>query len=183
MAISKWFTEGSNLVSLGALTASALALTRTWSTSRTAKKNLRIAMKQEERRNVQPQVQLLQSRRRVLGDAERYSYLIHIANPADSGHFIARAELSVNYRSRDGVVLAIKIPTERVIEEEVKYLGEDSSLQIPVNVSSRQAIEGWIHFKLAENLISGHGVDRYVVLLETGDGGTLTVESIIPVEI
>jgi hypothetical protein len=151
--------------------------------SRTAKKNLSIAMKQEERRNIQPQVQLLESRRRILGDAERYSYLIHIANPADSGHFIARAELSVDYRSSGGAMLTVKIPAERVAEEEVEYLREGVSLQVPVNVPSREAVEGWIHFKLAENLMQGNDIDRFVVLLETGDGGTLSVESIIPVDI
>ncbi|MFD8391201.1 hypothetical protein ACFV2N_18880 [Streptomyces sp. NPDC059680] len=140
-------------------------------------------MKQEQRRNIQPQVQLLESRRRVLGDAERYSYLLHVANPADSGHFISRADLSVNYRSRDGVALTVTIPAERVAEEEVKYLGDESSLQIPVNVSSRQAIQGWVHFKLSENLMQGHDVDRFTVLLETGDGGALSVESIIPMDV
>jgi hypothetical protein len=91
--------------------------------------------------------------------------------------------MSVEYRSRDGAALTVKIPAERVVEEEVKYLGEGSSLQVPVNVPSREAIEGWIHFKLAEDLMQGHDVDRFIVLLETGDGGTIGVESIIPVDV
>ncbi|MER6491570.1 hypothetical protein [Streptomyces griseorubiginosus] len=144
---------------------------------------MRIAIKQEQRRNIQPQVQLLESRRKALGDAERYSYLLHIANPAESGHFISRADLSVNYRSGDGVALTVMIPAERVAEEDVKYLGDESSLQIPVNVSSRQAIRGWVHFKFGESLVQGHDVDRFTVLLEMGDGGTLSVESIIPMDV
>ncbi|MEU9899669.1 hypothetical protein ACIBCS_42220 [Streptomyces phaeochromogenes] len=139
-------------------------------------------MKQEERKTIEPQAHLLQSKRRHLDEDERYSYLINVRNPADSGHFIARAELSVDYRSRDGVVVTVKVPAERVAKEEVAYLGDESSLDVPVNLAAREAIEGWIHFKFAKSLVSDHDVDRFVVLLETGDGGTLSLESIIPMD-
>ncbi|WP_327696947.1 hypothetical protein [Streptomyces sp. NBC_00459] len=183
MMIPEWFAKGSNLVSLGALVTALTALTRTWSTSRTAKKNLSIAIQQEARRAIDPQVELMQSKRRELDGFERYSFLVHIGNSADSGNFVARAEMGIDYRTPDGVVTTVKIPAERVQEEEVKYLGNESSLEVPVNVSARAAIEGWIHFKFASNLMSGNDVDRFVIVLEMGHGRPLVVESIIPADI
>ncbi|MET9185241.1 hypothetical protein [Streptomyces tendae] len=183
MAIAEWFTKGSNVVSLGALITSIAALTRTWSTSRTAKKNLRIVMRQEERRAIEPQVQLLQSKRKVDSDSERYSYLIHVGNPADSGNYVARAEMVIDYRSRDGVPATVKIPAERVRNEDVEYLGNEPNLEIPVNVSAREAVEGWVHFKFTKSLMSEQHVDRFLVLMEMGNGATVSVESIIPTEI
>lgn len=183
LIILEWFTKGSNLVSLGALVTALTALTRTWSTSRTAKKNLRIAMQQEERKAIEPQVRLLQSKHRLFGDAERYSFLVHIGNSADSGNFVARAEMEIDYRTRDGVVTAVRIPTERVQGEDVKYLGNEPTLEIPANVSARAAIEGWVHFRFASNLMAGNDVDRFAVTLEMGHGGPLSIESIIPADI
>lgn len=181
--IPEWFTKGSNLVSIGALITALTALTRTWSTSRTAKKNLRIVMQQEERKAIQPQVQLLQSKRRVINDVERYSFLVHIGNAADSGNFVARADMEIYYRTQGGVVATVKIPAERVQAGDVDYLGTDPTLEVPVNVSARAAIEGWLHFKFASNLMSGNDVDRFVIMLEMGYGDPLLVESIIPMDV
>jgi hypothetical protein len=183
LVIPEWFTKGSNLVSLGALITAFTALTRTWSASRTAKKSLRIATQQEERRAIEPQLQLLQSKRKVFSDTERYSYLIHIGNSAESGNFVARAEMEIYYRTRDGVSAAVKIPAERVRGEDVEYLGNDPSLDIPANVSARAAVEGWVHFKFATSLMSGNDVDRFTIVLDMGHGGPISVESIIPTDI
>ncbi|MFE2218931.1 hypothetical protein ACFW93_44390 [Streptomyces canus] len=140
-------------------------------------------MQQEERKAIEPQVQLLQSKCRAFSDVERYSFLVHIGNSADSGNFVARAEMEIDYRTRDGVVTTVKIPAERVQGEEVEYLGNEPTLEIPVNVSARAAIEGWVHFKFASNLMFGNDVDRFTITLEMGYGGPLSVESIIPADV
>lgn len=183
MSILDWFTEGTNGISAGALAISLLALTRAWSSSRTAKKNLKVVLAQEQRKSVRPQVQLMRSTHKSLPEAERYSYLVHIHNPAEVGHFIARAELAIEYRSRAGVAATVKIPTEKTSQDETAYLGDESMLEIPANVAARHAIAGWVHFKVARGLLTDYHIDRYILLLETGDGNTLSIESIIPQEL
>lgn len=139
----------------------------------TSKKALRLAERQEERRNsridlyINDSIEWKQTAARVVG--------IHavVANPTDGPTSLVHAELHVTY-DLGGTVTTIRIRAET--SDPTGLPPGVASLELPARLDANDAVSGWLLFLLKDGLTGDRPVERYDLIARDVHGKEESVQ-------
>jgi hypothetical protein len=145
---------------VGSATIALLALAGTVFNARVARRALRLSEQQEDLRkarldlSVVDQVSIAHPSKR-----ERWIGVDVLAvNPSDRDGSIFRAELHLTYSTSSGHLMVIRIP-----HANAGAPATTPPLQVPVALPAARAVQGWLVFRLPDELIGSGRIERYDV--------------------
>ena len=97
-------------VSVLALAVSIFSAVFSWRSLKNSTRALAISESQERRRQPQLVIYLAKAYRRRVLQGQLFGFLVSISNPTDINNSIARAEIKITYRLRDGAEATCRMP-------------------------------------------------------------------------
>lgn len=164
---------------IAAATTAVAAFVLSIASYRTASRALWISEQQEQRKRPQLFLSLLDSSIHRAPQGESiYSFWLSIRNPTDSDNALALIEMHIRYVIVGGVSLTVKLPTS----SGSALVGKEARLVIPSRVAAHDTISGWCEFILNPNVINGHTIDGYQIVLTDSHQAETSVEAILVTE-
>ena len=143
--------------------------------ARTAKKSLDLSNQQETRRRPHFVPYMAEGYSRRTPDRRLYAVSLSLSNPTDSDNSIAKIELQVRYRTRDRIVMTIRLPHDETLHE---GFGRPNiqTFTVPFRVAAHDTTAGWVLFALPLSVIQDAEVDEYSVFLFDAHGIRAEIE-------
>jgi hypothetical protein len=174
------FSEPSFWVSVLSVIAACVAAWFAYVSTRLSKRALRLSELQEERRSPQLRPYLSEGYCKILRyhQVHAYAFSISLGNPSDIDNALVRAELRIGYTSSNKAYIAVKVPTDDTIAEQ---LGLDSAsiLHLPARIDAHQTLAGWLVFRVADDLLATGQIEDYCILFTDTHDAATTLEPVI----
>lgn len=162
MAEPGWDTSA--IAAVISAVAAWVAVIFAYKVARTAKKRLDLAHQQEARRRPRIVPYMAEGYARRTPERRLYAVSLSLSNPTDSDNAIAKIELQVRYRTRDGIVMTIRLPHDETLREGFGR-PDIQTFTLPFRVAAHDTTAGWVLFALPLSVIGDAEVDDYSVLL------------------
>src|SRR5712671_4565898 len=154
-------------ISVAAAIAAWIAATISFFNVRTARRSLRLAEAQEERRRPVLTVYLGDGYVRFLTEerARLYAFLLSVGNPSDTNNSVADLALRVNYVTRKGLRTSIEVPRSPSSSPDQWQLDASAILESPTKIDAHQTISGWVQFRIGDDLLGDGIIEDYVIVV------------------
>jgi hypothetical protein len=143
-----------------------------WRSRRLAVRALSISESQEQRRQPQLTIYMVDGYRRYLPDKQLFGFLISVSNPTDINNSLVHAELQVTYVLAKEVKAVCRTPHEQLVAEIVPDATSRLAnvFSLPVRIDAHQTAAGWFVFSLDNKVIGGKTIDAHRIILEDSHG-------------
>lgn len=162
-----------------------IALVLSVLSTRTARRSLRIAERQEARREPRLDLYLHESLvfQRPNPVTRALGFHIQVANPTDSDNSISDAELLILY-TIDASVMTVRVRPYSQADPTDSSSSRKSLLRLPSRIPAHDAVSGWLVFHVPDALTSGHRIDRYELSVREVHGQSVSLQTtVIPEDV
>ena len=143
---------------------------------------LKIARRQEDRKNPALRVSLLDSYVQFLcaQKGRAYAFLISVSNLSDADNALARVDLRLSYTaSEDEPLITVLVPANRARKQAFSGVADFPLLQAPSRIDAYQTLTGWCIFEAPQAILNGRAIDRQAVVLTDSHGNEESIEAIV----
>ncbi|MEU0521593.1 hypothetical protein [Streptosporangium sp. NPDC006007] len=178
MQLPDWFTKPESLFAFTSALAAWVAMIFAWSSAHSARKQLKLLRKQEERKGAPLLGRINESYYKIKDNSYRYMFALYIINPSETENSLTRAELWVSYSKTDGSSHVAKILNDKKVDYG-ESVPDEEIISVPATIGIRDAIYGKIFFSFPEDFLKGCSIQKHTIVLEDGIGATSEIPSII----
>lgn len=170
---------------LAAVVSAGAAWVAAWFAIRSAsfaKKTYGIAEAQQQGRQPQIVLYLVDGYIRPVAAGRIYAFSLLVSNTSDSDNSISRLELVISYRRRTEPLANMALPHDAGLTAHLPNR-DVQTLPIPCPLPAHQTAAGWALFTLPDAVIEDAVIEGYIVTVSDSHGLTSAVEPIILHEI
>jgi len=161
---------------------SVIALLFSWKSFVVSKKALKISQKDHDEKYKDITPYLIRSVKYASKETsdKLVSFAVSYTNRASIPNTFSKLALEVTYFDEEGELHKVILIPEEIKEN---FWTEIKQLSIPLNISAKTTISGWVGFKLPKALKQNKRIDKYSLVATTADDKKVIVESFLIKEI